>query len=64
MASHTSTRMEMEIFPRYNPNKQCVLFVLFQVKYTGYRDRPLQERQAKFQAECQDGHADIVSVKA
>lgn len=37
-------------------------FVLwFQVKYTGFRDRPLEERQLRFQTECREGHADIVS---
>lgn len=31
------------------------------MKYTGFRDRPLEERQLRFQTECREGHADIVS---
>lgn len=37
------------------------LCLLFQVKYTGFRDRPSEERQLRFQTECREGHADIVS---
>ena len=33
----------------------------FQARYTGYRDRPHEERQVRFQTECREGHADIVS---
>ena len=32
-----------------------------EVRYTLYRDRPVHERQAKFQAGCRDGHTEIVS---
>nr|XP_034338926.1 core-binding factor subunit beta isoform X2 [Crassostrea gigas] len=33
-----------------------------EVKYTGFRDRPLEERQLRFQTECREGHADIAFV--
>ena len=33
-----------------------------QVRYTDYRDRPLDERQLRFQADCREGHAAIVSI--
>jgi hypothetical protein len=38
-----------------------VLFTLFQIKYTGFRDRPHEERQLRFQTDCREGHADVVS---
>ena len=31
-----------------------------EVRYTLYRDRPVHERQAKFQSGCRDGHTEIV----
>ncbi len=34
---------------------------LDQVRYTGYRDRPLHERQTKFQHALRDGNVEIVS---
>ena len=33
-----------------------------QIRYTAFRDRPLQERQAKFLAALREGHTEIVSV--
>ncbi|CAG0879758.1 unnamed protein product [Darwinula stevensoni] len=30
-----------------------------EVRYTGYHDRPIEERRARFQAGCRDGHAEI-----
>ncbi|XP_074644810.1 core-binding factor subunit beta-like isoform X2 [Tubulanus polymorphus] len=30
-----------------------------EIKYTGYRDRPLEERQLRLQTECREGHADV-----
>ncbi|XP_067931836.1 core-binding factor subunit beta-like [Watersipora subatra] len=33
-----------------------------EVRYTGYRDCPLSERQVRFQQECREGHADIAFV--
>uniref|UniRef100_UPI00358FF17E core-binding factor subunit beta-like isoform X2 n=1 Tax=Myxine glutinosa TaxID=7769 RepID=UPI00358FF17E len=33
-----------------------------EVKYTGYRDRPPEERQMHFQAECREGHSDVAFV--
>ena len=35
----------------------------FQVRFTGYRDRPLEERQIRFQNGCREGHTEAVSVK-
>ena len=33
-----------------------------QVKYTGYRDRPIEERKRKFMEDVQEGHSIIVSL--
>ena len=33
-----------------------------QIRYTAFRDRPLQERQAKFLAALREGHTEIVSA--
>lgn len=30
-----------------------------QVRYTGYRDRPQEERQIRFQNGCREGHTEI-----
>lgn len=35
-----------------------------QIKYTGFRDRPHEERQARFQNACRDGRSEIVSRRA
>ena len=35
---------------------------LFQVRYTGYRDRPIHERQSKFLNGCREGTTEIVSI--
>ena len=32
-----------------------------QVKYTGYRDRPIEERRNRFKSDIINGHAEIVS---
>ncbi|XP_070196307.1 core-binding factor subunit beta-like isoform X2 [Littorina saxatilis] len=32
------------------------------VRYTGYRDRSLDERQLRFQTECREGHSDLAFV--
>ncbi|KAG8226962.1 hypothetical protein J437_LFUL009513 [Ladona fulva] len=32
------------------------------VRFTGYRDRPLEERQVRFQNGCREGHAEIAFV--
>ena len=32
-----------------------------QVKYTGYRDRPIEERKRRFMEDLQEGHSVIVS---
>uniref|UniRef100_A0A8C5SDQ4 Core-binding factor subunit beta n=1 Tax=Laticauda laticaudata TaxID=8630 RepID=A0A8C5SDQ4_LATLA len=31
-----------------------------EIKYTGFRDRPHEERQARFQNACRDGRSEIV----
>ena len=36
--------------------------LLLQVRYTGYRDRPLPERQAKFQHALRDGNVELVRL--
>ncbi|XP_050395763.1 core-binding factor subunit beta isoform X1 [Patella vulgata] len=33
-----------------------------EVRYTGFRDRPHDERQLRFQTECREGHADIAFI--
>ncbi|GAB1600714.1 core-binding factor subunit beta-like isoform X1 [Argonauta hians] len=33
-----------------------------EIKYTGFRDKPDEERQLRFQTECREGHADIAFV--
>ena len=35
---------------------------IFQVRYTGYRDRPIHERQNKFLSAARDGSTEIVST--
>ena len=39
-----------------------IYFLLFQVRFTLYRERPLHERQAKFQQGCREGHVEMVSA--
>ena len=34
-------------------------FLFFQARYTGFRDRPLHERQAKFQQACREGQIEL-----
>ena len=43
----------------WSDNGKCCAL---QVRYTGFRDRPPDERQLRFQTECREGHADIVST--
>lgn len=33
--------------------------MLVQVRYTGYRDRPVEERQVRFQNGCREGYTEI-----
>ncbi|CAG5958498.1 unnamed protein product [Menidia menidia] len=33
-----------------------------EIKYTGFRDRPHEERQARFQNACRDGRSEVVST--
>ncbi|XP_030622346.1 core-binding factor subunit beta isoform X2 [Chanos chanos] len=35
-----------------------------EIKYTGFRDRPHEERQARFQNACRDGRSEVVYLKA
>lgn len=35
------------------------LKLLLQVRYTGYRDRPMEERQVRFQNSCREGQVEI-----
>ncbi|KAM9351837.1 core-binding factor subunit beta isoform 5-T5 [Symphorus nematophorus] len=35
-----------------------------EIKYTGFRDRPHEERQARFQNACRDGRSEVVHLKA
>lgn len=44
----------------YRRGSDCALFP--QIKYTGFRDRPHEERQARFQNACRDGRSEIVSA--
>ena len=37
-------------------------YFTFQVRFTGYRDRPLHERQTKFICALREGHTEIVSI--
>jgi len=50
--------------PLRRPRKSNDLFFFFfQVRYTGYRDRPQEERQVRFQNGCREGHTEIVSIQ-
>uniref|UniRef100_UPI0037E8CDCE core-binding factor subunit beta isoform X4 n=1 Tax=Semicossyphus pulcher TaxID=241346 RepID=UPI0037E8CDCE len=35
-----------------------------EIKYTGFRDRPHEERQARFSNACRDGRSEVVYLKA
>ena len=39
-----------------------LILVICQVRYTGYRDRPIHERQNKFLSAARDGSTEIVSI--
>jgi hypothetical protein len=63
------SRMHQHRYLRINVLCMCVLkfvncfvILMIQVRYTGYRDRPLEERQMRFQNGCREGHTEIVSV--
>lgn len=34
-------------------------FIKFQVRYTGYRDRPQEDRIIRFETACREGHTEI-----
>uniref|UniRef100_A0A3Q4HNG6 Core-binding factor subunit beta n=1 Tax=Neolamprologus brichardi TaxID=32507 RepID=A0A3Q4HNG6_NEOBR len=34
-----------------------------EIKYTGFRDRPHEERQARFQNACRDGRSEVVTLQ-
>ncbi len=46
-------------FPAFVINP-CYFSLLFQVRYTAFRDRPLAERQQKFIGSLREGHVEIV----
>lgn len=35
-----------------------------EVKYTGFKDRPVEERQMKFIANCEEGHTEVSVVQS
>ncbi|KAL4613673.1 core-binding factor subunit beta-like [Arapaima gigas] len=39
-----------------------VLFCYLKIRYTGFRDKPHEERQARFQSACRDGRSEIAFV--
>lgn len=39
-----------------------IFLLLYQVRYTGYRDRPQEQRQVHFQHYCREGHTEIAFV--
>lgn len=39
-------------------------FYLKQIRYTGFRDRPIDERQVRFQTACREGHTEIAFVQS
>ena len=39
-----------------------LILLICQVRYTGYRDRPIHERQNKFLSAARDGSTEIVSI--
>lgn len=45
----------------HSPIDQLLIYSLsvLQVRYTGYRDRPQEERQIRFQNGCREGHTEI-----
>ncbi len=42
--------------------QSLLILLILQVRYTGYRDRPLEERQIRFQNACREGHTEVVST--
>lgn len=36
--------------------------MLPQIRFTGFRDRPQEERQIRFQNSCREGHCDLAFV--
>ncbi|KAJ3634145.1 hypothetical protein MTP99_011050 [Tenebrio molitor] len=44
---------------KYLEAPNLIKLVIFQVRYTGYRDRPQEERQVRFQNACREGHTEI-----
>lgn len=36
----------------------------FQIRYTGYRDRPQEERQVRFHNGCREGHTEIAFISS
>ena len=42
-----------------NTYHKQIFLISFQARYTGFRDRPLHERQAKFQQACREGQIEL-----
>lgn len=40
----------------------CGYVVRVQIRYTGFRDRPQEERQIRFQNGCREGHSELAFV--
>jgi hypothetical protein len=52
------------VFSIYNQNigLHLISSFSFQVRYTGFRDRPQEERRIRFQNGCREGHTEIAFV--
>lgn len=57
------TTKSLTVLPQLSPstikNLKLRNSFLFQVRYTGYRDRPQEERMVRFQNACREGHTEI-----
>jgi hypothetical protein len=59
MCSTISANQDFLDFISY---QSLLILLILQVRYTGYRDRPLEERQIRFQNACREGHTEVVST--
>ena len=61
--SEVRSRLTCRLAPPHQPLSNLISCTpLVQVRYTGFRDRPLQERQIRFKNACLEGHTDLVSI--
>ncbi|CAB1313865.1 unnamed protein product, partial [Coregonus sp. 'balchen'] len=53
-----------EFFRKLSRECEASLFIgyMYLIKYTGFRDRPHEERQARFHTACRDGRSEIAFV--